>query len=116
VNPVDPHGELVDGGLQQERTALAWERTAISVVVVGIIVVRLSALESWWPLVVAGLAQTAAGAAALVWAGAHHEELHGRLARGEEVVHPSAARLLGVLTIAGTGSALILAAMLALHR
>ena len=85
--------------LQHERTALAWERTAIAVMVAGMVLARVSALEEAWASAVAGTVLTAAGGAVLVWAGLHYDDLHGPLRRGEDVVHPLAARLLGVMAM-----------------
>lgn len=98
-----------DVGLQHERTALAWERTAFSMMVAGAILARYAASVSHpgWALV--GLAQVAVGGALIVWAGWHYEELHGPLRAGTSVVHPGAARLVGVTTVAFTGFGLVTA-------
>lgn len=98
-----------DRGLQHERTALAWERTAISIVVAGMVLLRYAVVESMWFIVFVGLVQTVIGAALLVWTGFHYEQLHGALRRGDDVIHPSAARLVGLSTVACTGAALLLA-------
>ena len=95
--------------LQHERTALAWERTAIAVMVAGVVLARVSALEEAWALAVAGMALTAAGGSVLVWAGLHYDDLHGPLRRGEDVVHPLAARLLGVMAMLVAAAGLTLA-------
>lgn len=98
---------VFDAGLQHERTSLAWERTAISMMVAGLVLSRFAATEGFWILAAAGMAQVVFGAAVLVWSGAHYEELHGVLRRGTDVVHPGAARWIGVATIAGTGAGLV---------
>ncbi len=107
---------VFDAGLQHERTSLAWERTAISMMVAGLVLSRFAATEEFWLLAVGGMAQVVFGAAVLVWSGAHYEELHGVLRGGTDVVHPSAARLIGVVTIAGTGAGLVAAIVVALNR
>ncbi len=68
--------------LQHERTVLAWERTAISVMVAGLVLVRLSAVKQLWGFAGAGLVLTASGAGLLVWAGIRYDDLHGPLRRG----------------------------------
>jgi uncharacterized membrane protein YidH (DUF202 family) len=107
---------VFDAGLQHERTSLAWERTAISMMVAGLVLSRFAATEAFWLLAAAGMAQVVFGAAVLVWSGAHYEELHGALRRGTDVVHPLAARLIGVVTIAGTGAGLVAAIVVVLNR
>ena len=104
--------ELDKPGLQTERTALAWERTAISKMVVGVLLARAAAGDAHWITALAGLAQTFVGAAVLVWAGLHYHQLHGPIQRGDGVVHPGAARAVGIATIAVTGVSLLLAAII----
>ncbi|MEO1060475.1 MAG: DUF202 domain-containing protein [Actinomycetota bacterium] len=100
--------ESFDVGLQHERTALAWERTSIATMVAGVIFARYAAEAAHPGLAVIGLLQVAAGASVLVWAGWHYEELHGPLRRGTPVVHPRAARFVGLSTVAFSGLALAL--------
>jgi uncharacterized membrane protein YidH (DUF202 family) len=95
---------------------LAWERTAISMMVAGLVLSRFAATEAFWLLAVGGMAQVVFGGAILVWAGAHYEELHGALRRGTDIVHPRAARLVGLVTIVGTGVGLVAAIIVALGR
>jgi uncharacterized membrane protein YidH (DUF202 family) len=105
-----------DAGLQHERTALAWERTAISAMVAGIVFARFSAVhEIWWAAAV-GLAQTAFGAALLVWAGAHYEDLHGQLRAGDDVIHPRATRLVGATAVGAIGLSLVVAVVVAIRN
>jgi len=98
--------EVFDTGLQHERTSLAWERTAISMMVAGLLLSRFAAVEEFWLLAAGGMVQVVFGAMLLVWSGVHYEELHGTLRRGADVVHPSAVRWVGLATIAGTGAGL----------
>lgn len=100
---------VFDTGLQHERTSLAWERTAISIMVAGLVLSRFAATEAFWLLAAGGMVQVTFGAVLLVWSGVHYEELHGTLRRGTDVVHPSATRWVGLATIAGTGAGLVAA-------
>ena len=107
---------VFDAGLQHERTSLAWERTAISMMVAGLVLSRFAATEAFWLLAAGGLFQVVFGASLLVWSGVHYEELHGALRRGTDVVHPSAARWVGLATIVGTGAGLTAAVVVTLTR
>jgi uncharacterized membrane protein YidH (DUF202 family) len=100
---------VADGGLQQERTALAWERTAISLMVVGLLLTRYASRESQPVMAIAGLATTVAGGVVLAWAGLHYADLHGPINEGHSVVHPAAARLVGVVTVTFSGVTLAFA-------
>ena len=100
-----------DPGLQHERTALAWERTAVAIMVAGVIFARYAA-EASWALAFAGLAQVAFGGGVLVWAGWHYDGLHGPLRAGEPIVHPRAAGLVGMIAVISTGLALVVAIVL----
>lgn len=104
-----------DHGLQHERTALAWERTAISTMVAGLVISRFAAVESFWPVAIGGLMLVVFGGALLVWAGAHYDDLHGALRAGTSVVHPGIAKLVGAVTLIGTGTSLVLAIAVALR-
>ncbi|HUS41942.1 MAG TPA: DUF202 domain-containing protein [Ilumatobacteraceae bacterium] len=113
----DPRPVTVfDTGLQHERTSLAWERTAISMMVAGLVLSRFAATKGFWLLAAGGLTQVVFGAAVLVWSGAHYEQLHGALRGGTDVVHPSAARSVGLVTILGTGTGLVAAIVATLTR
>ncbi len=98
-----------DAGLQHERTALAWERTAIAMMVVGVVFTRYASAHSSLPIAAIGLAQITFGSIVLVWAGAHYEELHGLLRSGTSVIHPTMAKTIGLATVALSGLALLVA-------
>lgn len=98
-----------DTGLQHERTALAWERTAIAMMVSGIVLARFAAVNTSLLVVAAGMVQTAFGAGILVWAGSHYDDLHGPLREGADVVHPQATRLVGLVTVTAIGVGFVLA-------
>lgn len=95
--------ELDKPGLQPERNALAWERTAISMLLLGVVLARAGSKGGHWAIALAGLAQTVVGSAVLVWAGFHYRHLHGPIEHGgDRVVHPGAARAVGWTTVAFT--------------
>lgn len=101
--------QVFDEGLQHERTALAWERTAIATVVAGVLVARYAAQALHVAVALVGLAQVAVGAGLIVWAGRHYDDLHGPLRAGQSPVHPLAARLVGLTTIVFCAAALVIA-------
>jgi putative membrane protein len=69
----------VDPGLQVERTALAWRRTGIAVLVGSLIGLRVLAPQLGWGSVVCGVAGSAL-AAILLWASARrHRRVHAAL-------------------------------------
>ena len=94
---------VFDQMLQHERTALAWERTAIATIVAGALLARL-AIEVHPALAAVGIGYLLIGAGLLVWAGHHYDQLHGPLRRGESPVHPRSVRLVGRTTVALTGT------------
>ncbi len=110
--PPPPSPRVIDVGLQHERTALAWERTAISMMVAGILLARYAAADAHFTLGLLGLIHTAIGGGILVWAGNNYEGLHGPVGADTEVVHPTLARLVGITTVVSTGLALVLAVIL----
>lgn len=97
-DPMTPH----------ERTALAWERTAIATLVAGVLLARY-ATQTHAVLALIGVLQVLAGSWLLIWTGMRYEQLHGPLRRGESPAHPTAARLVGLSTVVFTGAALIVA-------
>lgn len=109
-------GASFDDGLQHERTALAWERTAIAAMVAGIVLGRVAAVYGYWMAAVAGLVQTVFGAALLVWAGVHYDDLHGPLRDGADIVHPRATRVVGLATLAMIAVAGVLAFVVVVRR
>lgn len=96
---------VFDAGLQHERTALAWERTAISTMVAGTLLARYAQMTSLDPLVPIGLLQVVLGALVLVWTGRHYDELHGVLRAETSPIHPRAAGLVGLSTAIFSGIA-----------
>ncbi|HUW02808.1 MAG TPA: DUF202 domain-containing protein [Acidimicrobiales bacterium] len=109
MSDADGYHGVADPGLQQERTALAWERTAISSMAAGILLARFAAANAHPTLSAVGVIQSIIGAVVLVWAGLHYDDLHLPIRSGRSVVHPSAARLLGLSTVVFSGFAFVFA-------
>lgn len=105
-----------DPGLQHERTALAWERTAIAMIVAGLVLSRYAEVERAWLFLTIGAGQTVIGAGLLAWAGLRYEDLHGPLREGSSVIYPRAVHAVAITTIAATTGALILAVLIAVRH
>lgn len=107
-------GGLFDPMTPPERTSMAWERTAFSGMVVGLLMTRVGATVHL-ALGVVGIVQVCASAALLVWTGKHYRSLHGRLRAGEPATHLSAVAMVGIgatlSTAAATGLAVVAAAV-----
>jgi uncharacterized membrane protein YidH (DUF202 family) len=99
--------EVFDSKMQHERTSLAWERTAIAAIALGLLMTRAGATVHPG-LGLIGIVQVCAGAALLVWSGKHYEELHGTLRAGQTPAHPQIARLVGVWVTVAIGLAIAL--------
>lgn len=105
---------VFDSGLQHERTALAWERTAIASMVAGVLMARYAAGELHIAVGAFGVAQVVFGAALLVWSARHYEDLHGPLRTGDSPIHPTAARVVGIGASVFTGIGLAIAVLIAI--
>ena len=98
VRPPRPD-RYFDEGLQHERTAMAWERTAIGTMVAGTLLARYAVDDGHLPFGVFGMLQAAFGAGLLAWSGDHYDELHGPLREGQNPSHPRAAMVVGTATV-----------------
>jgi len=105
---------VFDPGLQHERTALAWERTAIASMVGGVLMARYASQSLPFVFAFVGLAGVIAGAALLLWSAKHYDDLHGPLRSGDSPVHPTAARVVGLAAVVFTGAGLVLALIIAI--
>jgi len=81
--PVDPSEHLFDQGLQPERTALAWRRTSLSLIVGALVAARVLP-HFWGPpgLLIAGVG-IIASLAVLVLAHRRYLTSHHRLTSGQ---------------------------------
>lgn len=106
---------VYDRGLQHERTALAWERTAIAGMVAGVLLARYSATSLHPVVAVLGVLQVVVGSGVLVWAARHYDDLHGPLREGQSPIHPLAAKVVGLGAVVFTGVATVIAVVIALR-
>jgi uncharacterized membrane protein YidH (DUF202 family) len=106
------HGRLFDPKTPPERTSMAWERTAFSGMVVGLLMARVGA--TMHPALGAvGVAQVCAAAGLLVWSGKHYRDLHASLHAGRPATHPRAVGAVGIGAVATTAVATVLAVLAA---
>lgn len=99
-------------GLQRERTALAWNRTGLSVILAGALLVRANLDRGL--LLVPGFLAAAIGAGLLVLADQRYERHGVAIAAGETPISPRLVRALGlgVLLICAAALATVLAALM----
>lgn len=99
--------QVFDPKMQHERTALAWERTAIAGMALGLLMTRSGATVHPG-LGLVGIVHVGLGAALLIWSGKHYEALHGPLRAGQSPTHPEVARVVGIGVTLATGLATVL--------
>lgn len=99
---------LYDVGGQQERTALAWDRTGVALMVVGALYLRGGHPPyhqvRHWP----GLAILILGATLIVAAYRRYEGLHGALREGRPVLSGKLVIVTGLVTVLFSVAALAL--------
>ncbi len=100
---------VFDPMLQHERTALAWERTAIASMVSGTLLARRAA-DLHVSLAALGLLQVVLGAALLIWDGtALRAVTRAPFAAARARAHPDAVRIIGLTTVGFCGAATVIA-------
>jgi uncharacterized membrane protein YidH (DUF202 family) len=103
-----PLDRVFDTGLQHERTALAWDRTGLSLLVVGALTLRSGGPPYDDLFHAPGYAAMLVGAG-LLWAGGRrYRRRELALRHGASPVHPRLVLLTGVSAIAVSLSALML--------
>ena len=104
----------IGGGLQHERTSLAWERTAIAMMVAGVVLARYAASSVHFTLGFVGVLQTFSGGVLLAWAGRHDDDLHNPALPASAVPQVRLTSLIGLLTVIFTSASLGLAILITL--
>jgi uncharacterized membrane protein YidH (DUF202 family) len=103
-----PSDRVLDVGLQHERTALAWDRTGLSLLVVGALTLRSGGPPYDDLLHVPGYAAMLVGAG-LLWAGGRrYRRREDDLRRGGSPVQPHLVRLTGIVAMVVSVTALVL--------
>mgnify|MGYP001152866461 CR=1 FL=1 len=108
--------ESFSESLQHERTNLAWERTAIALMVASTLLARYAASDGVWVVAGVAFALAAVGGGLLVWGGVHYDDLHEPLRTGGEIDHHIEIKLVAATAVAVAGTALLLALWLTLGR
>jgi uncharacterized membrane protein YidH (DUF202 family) len=100
--------KVFDRSLQQERTALAWDRTGVAMIVAGALFVRAGTPPYHELRHAPGLIAMVFGAVLILLAYRRYDWLHARLHAGEAVVSPLLLIGTGVVTVLFALAALIL--------
>lgn len=96
--PVIPE-EVYDRGLQQERTALAWDRTSLTLAVAGALFIRAGEPPYGDPRHVPGFVAILAGMLALRHSYRLYSRRHAQLREERSVVAPRAVLGLAVVAV-----------------
>ena len=99
---------VFDPSLQHERTALAWERSAVALMFAGGLVFNYARETKVVWAEVLGLIVLAGGAAILLWAGKRYESLHSALRAGSNITHPAMLKTVALLSAILTAGAIAL--------
>lgn len=100
---------VFDPGIQQERTSLAWERSAVSIMASGVLLASYAAQTRHFLVGILALGIVVFGSAVLVWSALHYEDLHGTLRDGVNPTFPTATRILGLGSIVVCATAMVIA-------
>lgn len=101
---------VFDRGLQQERTALAWDRTAVALMVAGVLFIRGGAAPYGDLRHLPGFAAVAAGVWVLWHAYRDYNRRHELLRREESITQPGLVRLVALVTLVLSVASLVLLA------
>ncbi len=106
----------IGDGLPHERTALAWERTAIAMIVAGIVLARHTTRGGWVPssaldvaFTTVGVGQIMGGSLLLLWAVRNDRMLHDPALPASAVPQAGLTRAVGLATAVFTALAVVFA-------
>ena len=102
------YDHVLDVGLQHERTALAWDRTGLSFLVVGTLTIRHTGMAPETLPAVVGYLAMAVGALLLAAGSRRYRRREVALRHGASPVRPRLVRLTGLAAIGISVSALLL--------
>jgi uncharacterized membrane protein YidH (DUF202 family) len=105
--PGPPDGGVLDTGLQHERTALAWDRTALGLLVVGALTLRSAGAPFDALRHAPGYLTLVVGMGVLWAAGRRYRRREAELRAGVSPVHPRLVVITGVTTVAVSVMALV---------
>ncbi len=105
----------VGGGLQHERTALAWGRTAIAMMVAGVLLARYASEQLHVIVGLLGVVQVVGGGALLYWAAIHDDELHNPAQPASAVPKVTMTRLVGLSTVGFCALATVVAVVISVR-
>jgi uncharacterized membrane protein YidH (DUF202 family) len=101
-------GHVFDPSTPYERTTLAWERTAIALMVAGALMLKHATdTQTAWAEAV-GVLVIASGAVTLFWSSRQHDPPESVSASGANLTHPRILRALTTATIALSFGSLLL--------
>ena len=99
---------IINQATQPERTALAWERTGVALMVGGALLLKHAVdLAVAWAEVV-GLLTIVSGAVTLLWSAHRYESLHRLLRSGLGIAPPGMLKTVAWTTMALSAGAILL--------
>lgn len=106
--PARPH-QVLDPGVQAERTALAWQRTALSLAAAGVLYLHATVGRAW--LLVPGAVLLVVAAATLLAGWRRYERLHQQIQTGAPVAAPRPLATLAATVTLFSACAILLAVL-----
>lgn len=112
--PLPLRPDQIGGGLQPERTTLAWERTSIAMMGAGVVLARQGAQSIHFTIGLIGVAQVVAGGLVLAWSLRNDQLVRSAGQAIGATPQVGLTRLVGLGSVAFTITALVLGIWLAI--